>query len=147
MGQSLSVVPNHWLYQLANFFLYSFLCLFVFAFLQSFHFGCSVVSLLSYIQINVLYLRVVLALGSLCYVLWCGLVIDVLDGMIWNLVFTLVNAVHIALLVRENDVRSSSCLVAFGAVVPSFSVLAVPFSPVLCCCVSLHRPIQFTSEV
>ena len=67
-------VPGHFLFQLANVFL-----------------------LLSYLGYDVLFLRVVLGAGSLCFVLWAVFVLEVaLDTALWNTAFLIINAVYAA---------------------------------------------------
>eukprot|EP00048_Salpingoeca_helianthica_P000317 m.40786 g.40786 ORF g.40786 m.40786 type:complete len:110 (-) comp10395_c1_seq1:454-783(-) len=69
--------PNHWLFQLANASLF-----------------------LSYISYDLLFLRLVLAVAALLFLLWGALVLDYsLDTILWNLVFLVINltfAVRIA---------------------------------------------------
>lgn len=81
---------NSWLFQVANFFL-----------------------LLSYLSVNLMFLRVVLILASLSFVFWGAFLLVrccspkvpgsySLDTILWNSVFTLLNAVQVGrLLVRS----------------------------------------------
>ena len=60
---------NHWLFQVAN------SCLF-----------------LSFVSLDILLLRIVLAIGSLFFILWGALILDVsLDTVLWNSVFLALN--------------------------------------------------------
>lgn len=71
--------PNHILFQIANIFLF--------------------LSYLAPVGIyGLLYLRSCLVLGSLFFALWGWLVLCALDTFIWNAVFTLINLVHVGVL-------------------------------------------------
>ena len=66
------VLPaNHWLYQLAN------VCLFF-----------------SFVSSDALFLRIVLAIAGLLFVLWGSVVLDTsLDTCLWNAVFLAINTI------------------------------------------------------
>ncbi|KAG0422701.1 hypothetical protein HPB47_001492 [Ixodes persulcatus] len=72
---------NHYLFQTANFFL-----------------------LLSYLipggPYALLQLRVVIGLGSFFFALWGYVILCAFDTLVWNALFTLINLVHICVLVR-----------------------------------------------
>ncbi|XP_040069197.2 blood vessel epicardial substance-A-like [Ixodes scapularis] len=72
---------NHILFQIANLFL-----------------------LLSYVTpggpYTLLYLRVVIGLGSFFYALWGYVILCAFDTLLWNALFALINLVHIIVLVR-----------------------------------------------
>eukprot|EP01029_Cantina_marsupialis_P029538 TRINITY_DN781815_c0_g1_i1.p1 TRINITY_DN781815_c0_g1~~TRINITY_DN781815_c0_g1_i1.p1 ORF type:complete len:331 (+),score=72.15 TRINITY_DN781815_c0_g1_i1:51-1043(+) len=67
---------NDWIFQSANFFL-----------------------LLSYINVNILWLRATLTLGSMAYAIWGWVTLAVaIDTVLWNVLFAVINIVHIILL-------------------------------------------------
>eukprot|EP00742_Colponemidia_sp_Colp-10_P004889 GILJ01005222.1.p1 GENE.GILJ01005222.1~~GILJ01005222.1.p1 ORF type:complete len:290 (+),score=38.22 GILJ01005222.1:81-872(+) len=59
--------------------------------------------LLSYVQVNILFLRVVLCFGSLFFAIWCGVSLPGIsvDGVVYNVIFGFINFVQAIFLARE----------------------------------------------
>jgi len=87
---------------------------------------------------NILILRLVLALASLCFALWGGIVLNIsVDTVVWNLVFVVINLVHSGLLLyKMRPIKLKPDLdKAYQMVRPNspFCFIVCPHLQLICC--------------